>query len=1143
MKAQILKLAGVKTEKEFYKKFPTEAAFMKKHGKELKKAQSGSLIPGLEGTGGMPNTSFINKQGQVDNLLTGQVSKADTTSLGFGSVAPKSKSGGFDWANLTGDVIGAVQAGNEASYQNKKMDQYLGISQLVADAGKMPVKKKRSVYIRPEDQLVSGANPLGVAQNGAMIGGNPTEIQNMYNIGDIYTNLGDTNPKQYQLGGELGNLSSGRGVGQGAAPSPGWNIAGKAAGATGIPFIGDIINFMGQIEANEQQDIFNRKMSQFQNNLTAGALNNVNSGQFAANLKNGGWVSHDWQPQVITKFGDLDVSQVHAFAHDGMPEYRAGGHLKEYTPPSAEALQTYGEGGQLQTLWGGGIKEAGVNPIIGKLGMLSGGYHSQHAKDAPGQKGIGVNYGGNIIEAENGEGIVELANGGTIDPATGKPGKSAYIFGAEKIQGWAKKAIEDPDIKIGTTFKHWYDTKAKLQKKLNKKEIDAKDQAANLEFDTPIAKLRANAIEATLKGIEMQNMDIAKHITNGAAVQTAINETDEEMGTAKYGGVLKKAAFGAKLSTAAAGANLSGVHPSVSGLISLLKRKGYDAVITSGKRSGKTSSGRDSRHNTGEAVDVQFPKLGSKAYDALTKDIDVIRYMKANDLTAINEYDPKIRRQTGGTGPHIHFGFDKGTGLADKFRDAVNTTWEGLKDFTGGASDFISDNFGTPDVKKNSSDLYKQPAARRTAVNAPRKIPVYTPPSYATPAPQQAAPQTSGLDALDMEVNRRNQALLAPKKITSAPTFPSPTDNQGNYYMPDSQYEQTSGTPDYLPAVAAGLPSDGLLERFNDINIGGQQFGSYTPTQQSTQPLQKMQQSSQQAQSPQMQQKQAVTPYTQPSEVGQEENTSVAGNPSSGWASGLEKIGNGLEGFGKQVMTGLESALPYLRPTNQRQLDPQALTGEMFALATNQLEPVQAQKYVPYLTQGIQVSLQDQLNEVTAQTRAAERMAKGNPEALAMIASQAYDAKNKIKGEEFRLNQAEKQRVAETNRQVMNEANRENLGIMDNQYVRQQTAKSKTKEQAVVALNSISDKILKNKLENKELGVYENMYNYRFGPNGQAYSMNIANFNTPNVNGTGAKSLYDLTPIEKEQAILDAKKAKASKTAGQGAIVKAMHEL
>ena len=45
MKAQILKIAGVKTEAEFYKKFPTEEAFMKKHGKKLQKAQGGISAP------------------------------------------------------------------------------------------------------------------------------------------------------------------------------------------------------------------------------------------------------------------------------------------------------------------------------------------------------------------------------------------------------------------------------------------------------------------------------------------------------------------------------------------------------------------------------------------------------------------------------------------------------------------------------------------------------------------------------------------------------------------------------------------------------------------------------------------------------------------------------------------------------------------------------------------------------------------------------------------------------------------------------------------------------------------------------------------------------------------------------------------
>jgi hypothetical protein len=53
MKAELLKIAGVKSEAEFYKKFPSEEAFMKKHGKAVKdimakKAQVGAIIPNIQ---------------------------------------------------------------------------------------------------------------------------------------------------------------------------------------------------------------------------------------------------------------------------------------------------------------------------------------------------------------------------------------------------------------------------------------------------------------------------------------------------------------------------------------------------------------------------------------------------------------------------------------------------------------------------------------------------------------------------------------------------------------------------------------------------------------------------------------------------------------------------------------------------------------------------------------------------------------------------------------------------------------------------------------------------------------------------------------------------------------------------------------
>ena len=52
MRSEFLKIAGVKSEAEFYKKFPSEEAFMKKHGKALKKlkakkAQVGTMIPNI----------------------------------------------------------------------------------------------------------------------------------------------------------------------------------------------------------------------------------------------------------------------------------------------------------------------------------------------------------------------------------------------------------------------------------------------------------------------------------------------------------------------------------------------------------------------------------------------------------------------------------------------------------------------------------------------------------------------------------------------------------------------------------------------------------------------------------------------------------------------------------------------------------------------------------------------------------------------------------------------------------------------------------------------------------------------------------------------------------------------------------------
>lgn len=198
----------------------------------------------------------------------------------------------------------------------------------------------------------------------------------------------------------------------------------------------------------------------------------------------------------------------------------------------------------------------------------------------------------------------------------------------------------------------------------------------------------------------------------------------------------------------------------------------------------------------------------------------------------------------------------------------------------------------------------------------------------------------------------------------------------------------------------------------------------------------------------------------------------------------------------KDVANTAFSMIPSTRPTNQLPLDPSQLMGEMYALGSNQLEGVQAQTFQPMLDTPYDISLQDQINAINSQARAAILASGQDPAAQAYIMSQAADAKNKVLGEQFRANQANKAQIYQANRQALNQAQLQNLGILDKQYERQSTAKSKTKAQAIAALQSISDKIAQNRLENKTVGVYENMYKYRFGPQGQAINYNdLAQFN------------------------------------------------
>ena len=259
------------------------------------------------------------------------------------------------------------------------------------------------------------------------------------------------------------------------------------------------------------------------------------------------------------------------------------------------------------------------------------------------------------------------------------------------------------------------------------------------------------------------------------------------------------------------------------------------------------------------------------------------------------------------------------------------------------------------------------------------------------------------------------------------------------------------------------------------------------------------------------------TPYSAEGEVGlaprhggKTNDHSTTDNPTTGKSKGFD------------WMTAVGQLYPYFRPSNQIPLDQNQLTGEYYALSHNTLDPVSAQKYNPVLDQVYDISLQDQLNANQADFNSIQRLVGNNPAAQSVLAAQKYAANSGILGEQFRLNQAQKAGIYSKNRDILNDAQLKNLAILDQQYQRQAQAKSNTKAIAQQAYTSISDKIAQNKLENRTLGVYENLYNYRYDNLGRAINLNTPQqFNIP-----------EITPLKKDK-----------KTGKNGAIVKAMRNL
>jgi hypothetical protein len=647
MKDQILKIAKVKDEKSFYKKFPTEEAFMAKHGKQLKKAamgrkmvqtqlkqltdfgnppiaqdgmnvdfndelvkvkaknlgiskdeylanmqkqqaapassgggmgdilgtvmkfapqiigamaKDGKKIPkALDGGGwatagvpGLSTATFDSSTGLVNNA-SGSVSQSDTASLGFGQTAPPAGTdsglgkaagvAGMELLGGAGQIISGIQAMEQQKNNIKKQERASKITALTAQAaGTKDVQKRK--YIRPEDLLLQPGqmgSPTGVGTN--YLAANGAEIQNTYAPNTIYTDLGyeplnDSNPKQYRHGGNLPVAEFGdyfQNSGQAQVGETVGTAAGAAIGSV-VPVIGTAIGgaiggFLGRVGGNifggadDANRLAREKDNTKANEVQAAWSSTLGSGKYNKFMEDGGWVSNDWQPQVIATFGEHRLTDLLKPPHDA-DMLRSGGHLKEYTPPSAAAMFTgrrdlpyqMAMGGELQVGEGGYAEPISYNPYMpgtGETVMFRGRSHDDG--------GIPIQYGQNGVEVEGGEPMFQMEEGGQVNNTSG------VVAGNMKIDKFAAEQIEDPKAK-GKKYKHYVADLSKVENKQNKIIDKSTQLAIESDASSPFDQLSLNSSQANIMGANMKLKETAMKKMNAAAVQNAILDTAKELG-------------------------------------------------------------------------------------------------------------------------------------------------------------------------------------------------------------------------------------------------------------------------------------------------------------------------------------------------------------------------------------------------------------------------------------------------------------------------------------------------------------------------------------------------------------------------------------------------------------------------------------
>jgi hypothetical protein len=1208
MKAKFLKIAGVKNEEQFYKKYPTEAAFFKAHPeakKHINKAQLGDLLSNPPGEGynwdpymnqwveggmdysqmqskGSPATGVINTAGQFVGGLTsgggGAASSTSNTKAKSGEQKPDIFGTMAQGLPLIGDIAGAIGDINQMKQQRKELERSAKVSDVALQASQTQPERKARRYVRPEDAVVSpnevfipgGTGTEILAEYGASIGGNPTEIQNMYNPGDLYSNLGyepleeSDVIKQYRSGGyvpqakggmDFANFMSGGGgqaassligagfsqIGGGAAA--GSQIGGAVGKGVGMflgPIGSAIAQPIGQLLGGGVGAIVDAPGAKKQKrNIETIALQDSTRrtlGNYSSFGKNGGdipyaeygWVSHDWQPQVIAKWGDVDVQDVDGiFRPDDMKTLEHGGLLKAQGGMTLPYENYEERVNRFRDIMGKYSDEELNRRATTQAGLAE--YAKLYPNEPFTQQDIGFfqDYTTQVLDPQT-QAFMQR-RGTDWKPGTERS-KTDAIWGPKtQRQPFAnvlmKRAGESDFTDLGTVRQGYgtsgtggggsSDMRGLIPgrinvggKQVNVDVIEGKGYFKNpITGDTTVYDPSKYASESGKYG---------RMRTGGSIRQNYLSELDQF----NFGGSLKTH-WGGK-------AEVDSYNPYLPGTGETVMFKGNQHSESDGK--GRTGIGVSYGSPEHDSY-TDYAEYGSEqAHVEVENGEPGTQFTDANGDLSMTVFGAlKIDKNAA-----MEIGDDEAKGLTyKKYVDRLNDKENKANKKLAKANEELED------LKVVTSyDRLKLNSLQSTIQGSDQKLKQLAILKTNAAGVQNAYNETAdelGLDAdalakgkikqsKDMGNAKHGKELKKAQPGVNIPTMSNFFRDRG-FYLPekvaniqprlDSLVTSAGVFPQSLPPITTGYTSsagsDGKKSSSSSkkktTSTSKKKTSGKTKTDNKLSALIKQ---------PKFTDADFVTPELigdKPIEKSQLELLEEQGLGPSNWkkdinasaaaskTSNKKKDKTDWVDFAKALSTQLG---PLLRRPLQEDLDVSQLYGEMIAKAQNQLEPVQAQTFQPLLDTPYDISLQDQLNQNQATFNDLKRMpgVSSNPAAMQALAAQKYSADKQVLADQFRANQAMRAGVFSKNRETLNNAALKNLAILDQQYVRQQEALSKTKATDLEIAKSISDKIAKNKLENRTFAAYSNMFpQYGFNRNMMAFSQAPTFFNKGQVPG------------------------------------------